>query len=223
MADLHDLAAPFALDALDADERSAFVDHLETCESCRAEVTSLLESSGRLAQAAAADPPPELKTRVLAAVDARIGANVVPLARQRRFRVAAIAAAAALLAIVGTAGLLRNDAGPSAEDVLAAADATPVTLSAEGFEAVFTYSLTEGAGVFASATLPALGGGETYELWLIDDDGAAPAGLFVPAADGTSIALVEDVRPGRTLGLTIEPAGGSPQPTGNVLLTAPVS
>ncbi|GAA0910375.1 anti-sigma factor [Streptomyces thermoalcalitolerans] len=66
--DLHSLAAPYALDALDPAERARFEKHLRSCHPCDAEVRALSEDAARLACSAAAPPPPALRDRVLAAV-----------------------------------------------------------------------------------------------------------------------------------------------------------
>ena len=39
--DLHQLIAPYALDALEADDRSRFEAHLALCEQCRVELVGL--------------------------------------------------------------------------------------------------------------------------------------------------------------------------------------
>ena len=53
----------------------------------------------------------------------------------------------------------------------------------------------------------------------MDDAGAAtPAGTFEPADDGRrSIVLAGSMNAGDTIGVTVEPAGGSPAPTGEPL------
>ena len=62
--------APYALGALDADERASFEQHLATCAQCAAEVRELQEVAGLLATAATpVAPPPALRDRILA--DAR--------------------------------------------------------------------------------------------------------------------------------------------------------
>ncbi|MEU3663000.1 anti-sigma factor [Streptomyces sp. NPDC032940] len=68
--DLHSLAAPYALDALDGRERVRFEKHLGTCAHCPAEVRDLTEDAVRLAWSAAAPAPAALRERVLAAVRA---------------------------------------------------------------------------------------------------------------------------------------------------------
>ena len=71
-----------------------------------------------------------------------------------------------------------------------------------------------------STDLPAIGTNEIYEIWLIGESGPVPSGLFAPDDDGKAQVLVEGVAPGQLIGVTVEPAGGSPQPTGEILLLA---
>ncbi|GGZ06859.1 anti-sigma factor [Streptomyces poonensis] len=66
--DPHSLAAPYALDALEHDERARFERHLAVCDRCAAEVRALAEDAVRLAWSTTATPPPALRERVLAAV-----------------------------------------------------------------------------------------------------------------------------------------------------------
>ena len=53
MTESHDLAAAYALDALDGDELDAYVEHLAGCGQCRHEVAQLREAAGSLAVAEA--------------------------------------------------------------------------------------------------------------------------------------------------------------------------
>ncbi len=66
--DLHSLAAPYALDALEPPERVRFERHLKNCDRCAAEVRALSEDAVRLAWSTAAPAPAALRDRVLAAV-----------------------------------------------------------------------------------------------------------------------------------------------------------
>lgn len=69
--ELREQSALYALDALSPSERTEFEAHLATCAECRAEVSSLASVAGALAQAVPqTDPPPELRSRVLASVAA---------------------------------------------------------------------------------------------------------------------------------------------------------
>src|SRR4029079_4116510 len=61
--------------------------------------------------------------------------------------------------------------------------------------------------------LPALPSGQVYQLWLIGKK-IPSAGLLPPARNGQTPALLATgVAKGDALGLTVEPAGGSAQPT----------
>ena len=62
----HTLAGAYALDALSPADRARFERHLARCEACTAEIGGLRETAGRLAAAAAAEPPAGVVERVLA-------------------------------------------------------------------------------------------------------------------------------------------------------------
>ena len=63
----HTLAGAYALDALDGTDRARFERHLARCQQCAAEISGLREATARLATAAAAEPPPGLTERAVAA------------------------------------------------------------------------------------------------------------------------------------------------------------
>jgi anti-sigma-K factor RskA len=71
--------------------------------------------------------------------------------------------------------------------------------------------------------LPALPSGQVYQLWLIGKAKTTSAGLLPPATAGeTAPVLATGVVKGDTLGLTVEPAGGSAQPTTTPILALPL-
>ena len=62
-----------------------------------------------------------------------------------------------------------------------------------------------------------------YQLWLIGKTKTTSAGLLPPAQAGqTPPVLASGVVKGDTLGLTVEPAGGSAQPTTTPILALPL-
>jgi Anti-sigma-K factor rskA len=62
----HELTGAYAADAIeDAVECQEFEQHLSGCADCRQEVGTLRETAAALALAAATDPPPALRSRVL--------------------------------------------------------------------------------------------------------------------------------------------------------------
>jgi anti-sigma-K factor RskA len=71
--------------------------------------------------------------------------------------------------------------------------------------------------------LPALPSGKVYQLWLIGKTKIVSAGLLPSANSGrTRPVLASGVVKGDTLGLTVEPAPGSAQPTTTPILALPL-
>ncbi|KQY22201.1 hypothetical protein ASD16_16375 [Cellulomonas sp. Root485] len=75
-----------------------------------------------------------------------------------------------------------------------------------------TAILTDDRALFSATGLPDPGDGKAYQLWVVDADGAASAGVLADDA-GTVRQLADDFSTGDALAITIEPAGGSTQPT----------
>jgi anti-sigma-K factor RskA len=63
--------------------------------------------------------------------------------------------------------------------------------------------------LFSATNMPATPAGKTYQLWVVADGVATSAGLM---GEGTTRVVV-DAAAGDTLAVTVEPAGGSKQPT----------
>ncbi|MEX1038189.1 MAG: anti-sigma factor [Acidimicrobiia bacterium] len=105
--------------------------------------------------------------------------------------------------------------------ILTATDVVLVSLHAPtGVSATFAFSPQLGLGVFSAEGLDPVDPSEVYELWTISSDGASPAGTFRPDPQGGTSQLVSgDLREVEALGVTIEPAGGSEQPTGEILIS----
>lgn len=220
--DQHALTGAYAVDALDEVERARFERHLATCPDCQAEVQSLREATAVLAGAAATAPPPELRATVLAEIAAiRPLPPVVHTDRPARRRPwLPLLVAASVLTVLGIGlGLWQpwtdNAPAPTAADrVLAADDAESVTLSFEdGSTATLTRSVSEGRAVITTTDMALPPSGKVYELWLQHPDGhMAPAGVMPPEADQT-VLLEGDASEAIGAGITVEPVGGSPEPT----------
>lgn len=251
--DLHSLAAPYALDALEPAERVRFERHLNTCRRCAAEVRVLAEDAVRLAWSTAAPAPPALRDRVLAAVRttpqdsapeavpraqeqtrahasrpaSRVrGAESLPSARERRgmplFVPFATATAAAALVV---ASLFAVQAGRTQDELNAERDRSREiahVLAAPDARASRGRGAAGGTiGVIASASagsaVVTLGGygnppnGRVRQLWLMSP-GAEPRSLGLFEADTPLVASDLDTS-ATSLAVTVEPDGGSPQPT----------
>lgn len=76
------------------------------------------------------------------------------------------------------------------------------------------------SAVLVITGLPALEPGKTYQVWLI---GGAPvsAGLLTVDSNGQGVLIVasqEAIGSFNSLGISVEPEGGSPQPTGEIVV-----
>ncbi len=63
--------------------------------------------------------------------------------------------------------------------------------------------------------------GRTYQVWLISGGGPQSAGLLTVDANGQAVLLVTSnatISSFNALGISIEPDGGSPQPTGDIVV-----
>jgi len=221
------LAAPYALDALDGEERAAFELHVAQCALCRAEVASFRDVAAQLAAAAPdAAPAPALRRRVLA-----VARRPVPLAWL------AAAAGFVLALVLGGAWLSERSALTAARDSLAAQgellatvlapDVGVANLAATGKppSARLFWNPARHRVVMAVFDLPPAPAGRTYQLWAIAT-GKPPVslGTFNTGPDGRLTAAMA-VPAGLAFDLTAvteEPAGGSPQPTQNPFLVGSV-
>ncbi|GIH95528.1 anti-sigma factor domain-containing protein [Planobispora siamensis] len=110
--------------------------------------------------------------------------------------------------------------------VLAAPDARAVTDRTEaGGRARAVVSRSQDRLVFVSSGLSPLPESSTYQLWRIGPSGITSAGLLRPDASGGDPppVVVEGIGETATMGVTVEPAGGSRQPTSTplIMLTLP--
>ncbi|WP_417233347.1 anti-sigma factor domain-containing protein [Arthrobacter sp.] len=85
----------------------------------------------------------------------------------------------------------------------------------DGAEVTIAYSASAGLAALTAHDLPALPSDKGYELWLIGDQGATPMGML----DGTGTTLFEgSVASATHLGITVESAQGSKQPTSDPIM-----
>jgi len=224
--EVHTLVGAYVLDALPTDERAHFERHLNECDVCDAEVLELREIAARLA-ASAEEPPATLRRRVLSAIDV-----IRPLApgthspsrRSWGGRLALVAAALAMLVVVGGIGVqLGRRADPAldavAAQVLSAPDVRSVVLEGDqGVQATLHWSpgLDEGVLIAAGLIDPADGG--VYHLWAHRQGQPRPAGSFDVLEGGTVSEVVSDLRGVQQIAVTIEPDEGATAPTGPVVL-----
>ncbi|HSX67920.1 anti-sigma factor [Nocardioides sp.] len=222
MSEIHALSGAYAVDALDEHERAQFERHLAECAECRAEVDSLRGAAASLAETTEAVPPAHLRADVLSAI--KTVRPLPPLPRQdpaagrtagrgRRFRGLLVAAAA--VAVVGTGTLVTQpweDQPSTFDQVLAASDVDTASVPMNGGKVTVYRSESVGRAALKADDMPAPPEGKVYELWLQVDGEMVPAGL-IDASGDQELVLTGDASQATAAGITVEPDGGSPQPT----------
>jgi anti-sigma-K factor RskA len=222
MSDIHHLSGAYALDAVDDIERARFEQHLAECDDCRTEVDSLREAAVLLSETTLATPPPALRASVLTGISqVRPLPPVVhrtPVVHRRWFP---LLVAAAVVAILGVGAAVWQPWTPSqdssltaAERVLTAPDAQSVAVDlGEAGRATVTRSESVGRAVITTEDMAPAPTGKVFELWLQSDEGEMlPAGLMPPGEDN-QVVLEGDAASATAVGITVEPEGGSPEPT----------
>nr|WP_042195094.1 anti-sigma factor [Kibdelosporangium sp. MJ126-NF4]CEL21654.1 FIG111991: hypothetical protein [Kibdelosporangium sp. MJ126-NF4]CTQ92435.1 FIG111991: hypothetical protein [Kibdelosporangium sp. MJ126-NF4] len=242
--DVHTLTGAYVLDALSEPERRAFEDHMAGCPACHQEVAELRETTARLGTATAAAPPPQLWNKVHAAIGnvrqlPPMSVNEpTPLRSKRRTsRVVVFAAAASVLAAVGlgvgwvvTNNDLQDELAQRQTELaqlqcaLSAPDAKLSTGSVQGSgTATAVVSARQNCMVMMLNNAPKLPSDKSYQVWYGKQDGVTSAGVL---ADSNGSLAANDLTPAKgatVLAITIEPAGGSPAPTSEIIAQIPLA
>ena len=223
----------YVLHALPDDEYERFSSHLEECADCQREIADLQMAADTLPLAIdQVAPPPELKDRIMNVVRAEAellnasGAEADrpeprPRRERRRWQLSmrplpAIGLVTAVLAVGVLAGAMINGGGESTRTVGA-----KVTLaSAPTARAALRVSGDDGR--LAVSNFPSAGSDRVYQVWLVHGHGKpASAGLFrVPASGQATFAIPESMKGVDQVLVSVEPGGGSDQPTTQPIVAA---
>ncbi|MFJ6838449.1 anti-sigma factor domain-containing protein [Streptomyces sp. NPDC091209] len=239
--DLHTLTGAYALHALGDDERERFERHAADCADCAQEVRELTATAARLGLAVTASPASALKDQVMRRITtvrqespratALTAPRTIGLRRHRPARWALAAALAAAASLGGTAVWQHERAQDAQEQarqaerradqvaaVLAAPDATSRTAKLSG-GASGTVVVSEGRdqAVFIAARMAKPPGGKVYQLWFDDGGTMRSAGLMDPGRSTEAVLMEGSVDGASGMGITVEPAGGSAEPTSDPL------
>jgi anti-sigma factor RsiW len=226
----------YLLGALPDEDRVGFERHLAACPDCRREVEELAVAADALpAGAPPVTPPPELKQRIMAVVDAeasllaaaggRADATEPAPRRERRgffarrwtFRPAFALAASAFLLAVGVAGGVLAGGGSGERTVTAQATGAAASASAE-------LEISDDRATLVARNLPPAPSGKGYMVWLKRPGVDAPeptSVIFTPRADGSATAAVPSLGDAEAVLVNTESLeGNATTPTSAPVLTA---
>jgi anti-sigma-K factor RskA len=236
---VQELLAAYVLGTLEPDDARRVDEHLPACWLCRQELDELAGVADVLAfSVPAAEPSPEVKERLMRRVRASLPPDrqaparpAGPPARQRALlRVPAWGWAGLGLVLVLLASnlalwvrlqRLETITAPGGMRAVALA-AAPAVPQATGFVVIGADGRN---GALVVDRLPPLAAGQEYQVWLQRDGQQTSGGVFTTDESGyrglrleAPLSLFEYSR----LGITIEPTGGSTQPTGTLVLGGPL-
>jgi anti-sigma-K factor RskA len=243
----------YILGALEGEEKQALESHLPGCSECARKVEEARGRVAALALAAPPEAAPTaVRERLLRQVRREAAKpQVAPVRTFWRWMTPALAVVSLVLAIVAglvtvenrdlkqrlsdlqtTARLFQKEEARDRAvlDLLTAPDTLKVTLVSGAARAMpegkAFYHPQKGL-LFYAADLPALPPNRTYQLWLVPAEGnPISAGVFQVDAHGNGQVLLPNLPSGviaKAFAVTVEPAGGVPQPTGTKVLIGAVS
>lgn len=227
----------YVLGALNQVEASALEKHLETCSTCQAELADYRQISDGLMTALPLQAPS-------GAVKGKLLSRLQEKKRRPNFEIAwgfgRLATAFVVLLLVGTNLFafkqifdLRQQQNQLAGRIeknhtilgmlTASTEIHPV--SGDGFTGNLLLDREKNLSYLLAWNLPPLPDDNVYQIWLVGPNGErVDAGTFLPEADWpfTSTALTTSRSFTEFVGIevTIEPSGGSENPTGRQILTA---
>ena len=226
-----DLLAAYSLGCLDEEETLMVSKHLENCKVCQGELVSYQSVTNRLGLAAPGSiPPPELKQKVIKNLPSSQKVISQPTGRSRwglLTRFGAVTFGAIGLVVIFALAFSNIYLWRQVNQLRMspAQDFKIVSLSSTDFAPQASGMLVISAdgehGTLIFDKLPQLDSGHQYQLWLIKDGKRTSVGVFSVGEGGYGSLWVESKIPLADysgFGITIEPQGGSPGPTGEKVL-----
>ncbi|HVH66006.1 MAG TPA: anti-sigma factor [Candidatus Acidoferrum sp.] len=230
-AEVEDLLAGYALDALTAEEAGQMEAHLRQCSQHQQAAAELRQTATRLALAVDdQEPPARLRQRVAEAAraasqegparaatsDARLPLRMPAqpsIWRRWRVQPGQLVAAAAVIIALGVGTLFGTRIAAPQQQTWSFAG----NQLAPGAHATLVYDRDRHTAVLAVTGLPALGPGQLYQVWLIEKNAPVDAGVSGQAGGNLLVRISKDPTQYQTLAITIEP-GEQTQPTTTPIL-----
>jgi anti-sigma-K factor RskA len=212
-----DLVATYAIGAVDATTGECTVvrSHIAECPSCQHEFMVARAATAALGLSAAEAPPAALRQRILASLPGTTAPLIMPRAKRASWLLPLAAAAAIVIA----AGVWWNAHRPAPQSW--AATCTPGNAACHASGTVTATRFGLHVQINGLAALPA---GKQYQAWMIPPGGAPkPEPVFSADESGAgSVDMPEAPLKGALVAITVEPAGGSQQPTSKPFLVAKI-
>jgi anti-sigma-K factor RskA len=221
----------YALGSLDTDSAVAVSEHVAGCATCRAELQAWQATVGQLALAAPPVAPPDGLHRQLmqrvAPVNVRASATQ-PGRLAWLHSTAPVWGAVVVLLLVGLVAVNLNLSRQVTQFELSAPPMAVIPLTSEAADSAASGLVVVSAdgeyGTLVVQDLPQLPADKAYQLWLIQNGQRTSGAVFTVDEHGYVALEIESPLPldqYDAFGITLEPVGGSPGPTGSKILGSP--
>ena len=228
-----DLLEAYALGSLDETEARRVAEHLAACEACRAELAELESLTGLLALGTnGARPSASVRRRLMERAPRkrlapRAGETSAPRPGWAQRPAWAIIASLVLIAALALSNVLlwqrlmalSPRGGPLAMQAIALHN-TGLVPGAGGFVLI---SADGQNGTVVVDQLAQLNGEQAYQVWLMRAGQSTSGALFTvdeTGYRGARIVVPDSLLTYTSVQITVEPAAGSPAPTGKPVLDA---
>lgn len=215
-----ELKEAYALGALPQDEQRQMEEYLAEHPDLRPEIEELTTLSNLLAFSPAEyEPPQTLRRNIMDAVEAEAGERGTEgqstLQRLRSYlsmqRLALGAAAAVLVALLSwNISLQAGNSGLQSYELQGSGPAEEI--QAEVVE------MEENKFVLVAENMPSMPEDQTMQIWVIEDGEPKPGGTFRPKDGLAAAPVTKSLQGADAVAVTVEPAGGSDQPTSDPVL-----
>jgi anti-sigma-K factor RskA len=238
---VQELIPAYALDCLEEDERQIVWEHLKSCKQCAAELEDYRQVVEEFPLAVALSSPPHgLKSRLMEQVREDNISSEIAKPDEPSFLNKLIAMFSSLTPVWGAVGLaiiLLLGVGYLVQlqrntQLQNALNEPFRTIKMRGTEnspsAIGLIVISDDGehGTIVVDQMEILDESREYQLWLIKDGERVSGGVFSVGEDGYGakwVSAPEPLASYEAFGVTIEPAGGSPGPTGDRVLAGSLS
>ncbi len=224
----------YAIGALDAEDMIALESHLETCASCQTELAGYRAVSESLLMAT---PPKQPSAALRKRLQSRLPSAKKSARPQWTLSFSHLALGLAVIALLVlnlvSLGQLRQVQSQQASlldqienaqvalAMLSSPDIQTLLISGENVSGTLLLDKDNNQAFLILGDLPALADDQVYQIWLAKPGGGRDSGgLFRPESGQsytTKIISAQMLSNYLGMGVTVEPAGGSPAPTGERL------
>jgi anti-sigma-K factor RskA len=233
-----DLKDSYVLGALPEEERLEFERYLVAHPELQAEVEDIGAVAGLLALSPREqEPPPELRRRIMATVEAEAAhpdtsrrSWLAGLWEAVGARDLALAAAAVLVVGLFSWSMLLQGEVRDLQGRVQSLQSQPqgpqmIALGGAGTKQGARAELVTLEGdraVLVAENMPPVPKGKTYQIWVIKGDTPKPSGLFEPKGNSIAAVVENPVEGTDAVAVTVEPEGGSKEPTTDPMLVGKV-